>query len=85
VFVAFPATAAVEFDSSTRNVLRYADRVPPMLRTGGKLQALDARVDYTTKLAAYRRDARQCENPRGIAPRSSGRRSRAERTFDRPW
>jgi hypothetical protein len=44
----------VEFDSSTRNVLRHVGRVPPMSRADGKLKALDARVDYTAKLAVYR-------------------------------
>jgi hypothetical protein len=44
----------VEFDSSTRNVLRYIGRVPPMQRVGGKPQALDARVEYTMNVPVYR-------------------------------
>jgi hypothetical protein len=43
----------VEFDSSSRNVVRYVGRVPPMQRMDGKLSALDARVDYTMHARAY--------------------------------
>ncbi|MEQ1881991.1 MAG: hypothetical protein ABL878_13590 [Burkholderiales bacterium] len=44
----------VEFDSSSRNVTRYVGRVPPKQEIDGKLKPLDARVDYTMKVAHYR-------------------------------
>jgi hypothetical protein len=44
----------VEFDSPTRNVLRYVGRVPPLQRVGGKPKALDARVEYTMNVPVYR-------------------------------
>jgi hypothetical protein len=44
----------VEFDATSRNVVRYVGRVPPMQRVGGKLAALDARVDYTSYSPSYR-------------------------------
>jgi hypothetical protein len=44
----------VTFDSVTRNVVRYEGRVPPMQLVDGKMQALDARVDYAMAVAAYR-------------------------------
>jgi hypothetical protein len=44
----------VEFDSSSRNVVRYVGRVPPKQEINGKLIPLDARVDYTMKVAHYR-------------------------------
>ena len=43
----------VEFDSTSRNVVRYVGRVPPLQRVDGKLSALDARVDYTMHTHAY--------------------------------
>lgn len=48
------APLIVTFDSTTRNVLRYEGRVPPMQVQGGKLRSLDARVDYTMNVMAYR-------------------------------
>ena len=50
----FVAPLTVTFDSTTRNVLRYEGRVPPMLQVEGKLRTLDARVDYTMNAASYR-------------------------------
>ncbi|HEU0204404.1 MAG TPA: hypothetical protein VFR86_28680 [Burkholderiaceae bacterium] len=44
----------VEFDSSTRNVLRYIGRVPPMQGVAGRSEALDARVEYTMNVPVYR-------------------------------
>jgi hypothetical protein len=44
----------VEFDSFSRNVVSYVGRVPPKQEIHGKLKALDARVDYTMKVAHYR-------------------------------
>jgi hypothetical protein len=48
------APLMVTFDSSSRNVLRYEGRVPPMRAEGGKLKALDARVDYAMHVPVYR-------------------------------
>jgi hypothetical protein len=48
------APLVVTFDSATRNVVRYKGRVPPMRMKGGTLRTLDARVDYTMNVAAYR-------------------------------
>lgn len=48
------APLAVTFDSTTRNVVRYEGRVPPMKPAGGKLVDLDARVDYTMAVPTYR-------------------------------
>lgn len=48
------APLAVTFDSATRNVLRYEGRVPPMKPEGDRLVDLDARVDYTMSVPAYR-------------------------------
>jgi hypothetical protein len=48
------APLSVTFDSTTRNLLRYEGRVPPMQEIAGKLEALDARVDYQMDAATYR-------------------------------
>lgn len=48
------APLTVTFDSTTRNVLRYEGRVPPMQLQDGKLRALDARVDYAMQVPVYR-------------------------------
>ena len=48
------APLAVTFDSTTRNVVRYEGRVPPMKPEGGRLVDLDARVDYTMNVPVYR-------------------------------
>lgn len=48
------APLAVTFDSTTRQVLRYEGRVPPMKTAGGRLVDLDARVDYTMHAPGYR-------------------------------
>lgn len=48
------APLTVTFDSATRNVLRYEGRVPPMRAVNGKLENLDARVDYTMNAVSYR-------------------------------
>jgi autotransporter translocation and assembly factor TamB len=48
------APLTVAFDSSTRHVLRYDGRVPPLRIVDGRARAFDARVDYTMKAAAYR-------------------------------
>jgi hypothetical protein len=45
---------SVTFDSTTRNVVRYEGRVPPMRQLEDGLKTLDARVDYTMAMAAYR-------------------------------
>jgi hypothetical protein len=45
---------AVVFDTTTHHVVRYEGRVPPMQTVGGKLRDLDARVDYTMAVSAYR-------------------------------
>lgn len=44
----------VEFDEATRQVRRYEGRVPPMQEVDGKLQPLDARVDYPRHASIYR-------------------------------
>jgi hypothetical protein len=44
----------VEFDASGRNVVRYVGRVPPMQRVNGKLEPVDARVEYTMYAPVYR-------------------------------
>ena len=36
------------------NVLPHEGRVPPMHEAEGRLEPLDARVDYTMNVAAYR-------------------------------
>lgn len=48
------APLKVTFDAAGGHVLRYEGRVPPMREQGGTLKNLDARVDYTMKVAAYR-------------------------------
>jgi hypothetical protein len=48
------APLIVTFDSTTKNVVRYEGRVPPMQGQGGKLRELDARVDYTMSAPVYR-------------------------------
>lgn len=48
------APLTVSFDASTRNVVRYEGRVPPMKTEGGRLVDLDARVDYTMAVPSYR-------------------------------
>lgn len=45
---------SVTFDKATRNVVRYEGRVPPMRQFDGRLKTLDARVDYTMAMKAYR-------------------------------
>lgn len=45
---------SVTFDNTTRNVVRYEGRVPPMRQLEEGLKTLDARVDYTMAMAAYR-------------------------------
>lgn len=45
---------SVTFDNTTRNVVRYEGRVPPMRQFEAGLKTLDARVDYTMAMAAYR-------------------------------
>ena len=45
---------SVTFDNTTRNVVRYEGRVPPMRQLDSGLKTLDARVDYTMAMAAYR-------------------------------
>ena len=44
----------VEFDEATRQVQRYEGRVPPMQRVDGRLEPLDARVDYPRHASTYR-------------------------------
>jgi hypothetical protein len=48
------ASLAVTFDSATRNVVRYEGRVQPTKPEGGRLVDLDARVDDTMIVPAYR-------------------------------
>jgi hypothetical protein len=48
------APLTVTFDDATRNVVRYEGRVPPLREVQGKLEAFDARVDYTMAVASYR-------------------------------
>lgn len=48
------APLRVVFDASTRNVVRYEGRVPPMEVVSGKLIDLDARVEYTSVATRYR-------------------------------
>ncbi len=48
------APLRVTFDNTTRHVLRYAGRVPPMIEIDGKLRTLDARVLYTEHAPRYR-------------------------------
>jgi hypothetical protein len=48
------APLSVTFDSTTRHVVRYEGRVPPMREVDGKLRDLDARVDYTMAMPRYR-------------------------------
>lgn len=48
------APLTVTFDDATRNVVHYEGRVPPMREVKGKLEAFDARVDYTTAAASCR-------------------------------
>ena len=45
---------SVTFDNATRNVVRYEGRVPPMREIEDRLTTLDARVNYTMAMAAYR-------------------------------
>ena len=51
-FAVAPLTVA--FDSSTRHVLRYEGRVPPLRVVDGRAREFAARVDYTMKAAVYR-------------------------------
>jgi hypothetical protein len=44
----------VTFDDTTRNVVRYEGRVPPMRQLEDRLTTLDARVDYRMAIAVYR-------------------------------
>lgn len=48
------APLRVVFDASTRTVVRYEGRVPPMENVSGKLKDLDARVEYTPMSPVYR-------------------------------
>ena len=48
------APLTVSFDTTSRNVIRYEGRVPPMQPVAGKLEPLAPRVDYTLAVAAYR-------------------------------
>jgi hypothetical protein len=48
------APLTVAFDSSTRQVLRYEGRVPPLRVVDGRAREFDARVDYTMRTATYR-------------------------------
>jgi hypothetical protein len=41
------------FDTTTRKILRYEGRVPPMLADGRGLSPLDARVEYTFAAPTY--------------------------------
>ena len=43
----------VVFDTASRQILRYEGRVPPMQVLNGRLQDLDARVEYETVTAGY--------------------------------
>lgn len=48
------APLTVSFDPATRHVVRYEGRVPPQREVDGRLEDLDARVDYTMTAASYR-------------------------------
>lgn len=48
------APLRVVYDSTTRNVVRYEGRVPPMVLVGDTLRDLDARVEYTPVAASVR-------------------------------
>lgn len=48
------APLRVVFDASTRTVVRYEGRVPPMESVSGRLKDLDARVVYTPVASTYR-------------------------------
>ena len=48
------APLVVTFDTTTRHVVRYEGRVPPMLQYGDKLQEFDARVEYSHHAPVYR-------------------------------
>lgn len=48
------APLSVRFDTGTRQLVRYEGRVPPTVLHGGRRRALDARVDYTMAVPAYR-------------------------------
>lgn len=48
------APLIVRFDSANRQLLRYEGVVPPMMSVDGTLKTLDARVDYTMAMPAYR-------------------------------
>lgn len=48
------APLRVVFDATTRTPVRYEGRVPPMENAAGKLEDLDARVEYTAVSATYR-------------------------------
>lgn len=48
------APLRVVFDASTKTVVRYEGRVPPMENVAGKLKDLDARVEYKSMTSAYR-------------------------------
>jgi len=45
---------SVTFDDTTRNVVRYEGRVPPMRQLEDRLTTLDAQVDYRMAIAVYR-------------------------------
>ena len=48
------APLIVSFDDRLRHPVRYEGRVPPMVLRNGRLQPLDARVDYAMEGPAYR-------------------------------
>lgn len=50
----FIAPMKVSFDTTSRALVRYEGRVPPMQAEGGKLKSLDARVEYTMHVPVYR-------------------------------
>ncbi len=43
----------VVYDTASRQIVRYEGRVPPMQVLNGRLQDLDARVEYETVTAGY--------------------------------
>nr|WP_295784486.1 hypothetical protein [Rhodoferax sp.] len=48
------APLRVVFDASSKTAVRYEGRVPPMENASGKLNDLDARVEYASVSPAYR-------------------------------
>jgi hypothetical protein len=47
------APTEFEFDSTSRKILGYSGRVPPLRNVNGQLKTLDARVDYTFRAADF--------------------------------